>query len=979
MVRTFVVGSLAPLTCMLLLSSAAWAQQASGIAGVAKDRSGAVLPGVTVEASSPALIEKVRTVVTDGEGRYNIVDLRPGTYDVAFSLVGFSTVKREGIILTAGFTATVNADLEVGAVQETVTVSTASPLVDTQNVRQQNVVSKDLLDTLPTSNKHFTTLAALTPGMTVAVLDVAGVYQAVGTFHGKAGTRLQFDGMGVQHAGGAAIGYSINAATVEEMTVQTSGISAEGNADGAVMNMIPKEGSNTFTGTLFGLYSNDKLQSDNLTDELRGRGLTSVNKSLKIYDVTVTFGGPIKKDRLWFFAAPREWGNGIQMPGIFWNKTQGTPFYTPDLDRPGDRYQWFESFPVRLTWQATRKNKFNVFADVQDACICRSSIFGTAPEAIYGYHFRPQGLYQVAWTSPVTSKLLFEAGVGVVLTNYPGYRQPGVTVNDISILEQSTGFRYNARDSYNDPQQNDRHTQRFSVSYVTGSHAFKAGVQNEQAISATGARVNGNMSYTFNQGVPASLTQFATPYLLEARTRADVGIFFQDQWAIKHLTLNYGLRFEYLNGYNPAQHVPATPNGWVPERSFAAVADVPSWTDLDPRLGAAYDLFGDGRTALKVSLGRYVALTGNGITTSNNPITTSVTSVNRTWTDANGNYVPDCDLGNRASNGECGAMSDQNFGGLRSNSQWADDAIRGFSTRDYNWDMSTEVQHQLTPKVALTAGYYRSWYGNFRTTDNLSVTAADYSTYCVTAPVDARLPGGGGYQVCGLYDVSPSKFGQVNSLVTQASNYGKQTLVNNFFNVRLNTRFGQGILFGGGVDTGRSVADNCFVVDSPQQLLNCHIVTPFKALTQIKLNGSYPLPHDFVVSGVFQNLPGPQYLAEYAATTAEILPSLGRNLAACGARVVCAATATVPLIVPQTHFEGRITRLDLRLTKGVSVGPKLRLQANVDVYNVLNASSVLDLTANQGGIGSNAYGTRWRIPTLILEGRIIQFSTRLTF
>ena len=250
------------LTGALLLAPAARAQQASGIAGIVKDTSGAVLPGVTVEAASPALIEKVRTAVTDAEGR-NIVDLRPGTYVVTFSLTGFATFKREDVVLTGGFTATVNADLRVGAVEETVTVRGESPLVDIANVRTQNVVSKQLLDVLPNGNKPMNMIMVLTPGMTMganSVVDVTGSRADFGSFHGKTGTKSQFDGMGIQNlvlAG--STGYIVNGSTVEEMTVQTSGISAESTADGAVANYIPKEGANIFSGSVFGLYTNNDL------------------------------------------------------------------------------------------------------------------------------------------------------------------------------------------------------------------------------------------------------------------------------------------------------------------------------------------------------------------------------------------------------------------------------------------------------------------------------------------------------------------------------------------------------------------------------------------------------------------------------------------------------------------------------------------------------------------------------------------------
>jgi hypothetical protein len=480
-----------------------------------------------------------------------------------------------------------------------------------------------------------------------------------------------------------------------------------------------------------------------------------------------------------------------------------------------------------------------------------------------------------------------------------------------------------------------------------------------------------DVNYRFNNGIPNQITQYATPYTNRTKMNADLGIYAQDQWVLGQVTLNLGLRFDYFNGSVPASDTPATPSGWIPRRTFDEVTDVPSWKDLNPRVGAAYDLFGNGRTALKASLGRYVAKTGVDIANANNPIQTSVNSVTRTWTDTNGNYVPDCALGNFGANGECGAVSDSNFGKVVTSTRWADDVLRGYGVRGYNWDMSSEIQHQLNEEMSLTAGYYRNWYGSFSVTDNLAVAPADYGTYCITAPSDSRLPGGGGYQVCGLADVSLAKFGLVNNEVTQSSNFGEQRQVNNFFSTSLNTRFASGMRLGGGIDTGRSVTDNCFVVDSPQQLVNCRVTTPFKGQTQVKLNGSYPLPYDFIVSGILQNISGPAITASYAATNAELAPSLGRNLAACGTRTPCTSTATVPLIVPGTQFEGRTTRLDLRVTKMVRVSDRLRLQLNMDLYNALNSSDILSITTN--------FGPRWRQPTQILDPRIMQFSGQLTF
>ena len=1014
-----------PVVALLLVfagASLARAQDA-GIAGVVRDTSGGVLPGATVTATSPVLIERERTAVTDSEGRYVITQLRPGEYTVRFTLSGLSTVVREGIRLSAGFTANVDAEMKVGGVQESVTVTGASPVVDVQNVRRQTVVSNELLEALPTSTKSVGQLTTLTTGLT-GLGDVGGTYQVEpgndvvsggGQFHGKSGTKVSYDGMGIENSSGNS-SYQLNAASVEEMVMSTSGISADTNADGLVVNIVPKEGGNQFRTQLAGLFANDSLESTNLSQELKDRGLTTANKTLKLFDESATFGGPIKRDRLWFFAAARSWGVARNQAGVFWNKTQNeflTPpgaarkvvKWTPWTDRPEDRnsgrLEWYDSILSRFTYQATSKMKFNVTYDEQRACNCGSVSAAESHEAyISSYRFEPNRLFQVTWNAPVTNRLLLEAGVGATISQWNMYYNPGVTDDIVYVSDLGIGQTYGAPIVYlGHPNSRDRFTYRASASYVTGSHNFKTGFQTEQLKTSTYWHANGNTSYYLFNGFPIGILQWATPYLVQANAKADLGIYAQDQWTVTNkLTLNLGIRWDYFNSYVPAQTAgfadetdgywagAPTVNEWLGQRRFDPVDNVPNWKDWNPRLGVAYDLFGDGRTALKFSIGRYTAKLGTEIAETANPINTSVTNAFRGWVDANGNYVPDCDLGNFSLNGECGAIGNQNFGKNNpSSTRYDPETLNGYGKRDFNWDISSEIQHELVRGLALTGGYYRNTGGYFRyafgspfsskqrVVDNLAVTPDDYDEYCITAPADPRLPNGGNYPVCGLYDVKPTKFGLSENVVKRASEFGEFVSANDFFNVSLDARLPRSIRLGGGVDTGRSVLDRCFVVDSPSlslwdnrvhDLLHCRVVTPFSAQTQFKLHGVFPLPGDFVASFAYMNLSGPQILAQYEASTNEIARSLGRPLSG-GVQ-----TMTVPLVAPQTLFEDRITRLDLRLSKIIRVN-RFRFQVNLDAYNALNANSVRAVI--------NTYGARWQQPRQILDPRIIQIGGQINF
>src|SRR5262249_51217561 len=326
--RILVVSAAVALVALVPANARA---QTAGIAGVVKDSTGGVMPGVSVEAASPALIEKVRTATTDSGGQYKIIDLQPGTYTVTFVLPGFNTVKREGIVLTSDFTAAVNVELRVGEVAETVTVTGESPLIDTQSVTQRKSLTHDTIDALPTG-RSFQNLSVLVPGVSIALAsqDVGGTggdrYQTL-SVHGSRSDQmpLVMNGMPYNNMNNTGGGYNttlvINMGTVQEMTITTSGLSAEARTSGVMSNTIPKEGGNTFRGYFFGNFTNNSLQADNLTQELKDKGLLAVGNAYRFWDFNPTIGGPLAKDRVWFYGGYRYSGTRSYAAGGFQNKS----------------------------------------------------------------------------------------------------------------------------------------------------------------------------------------------------------------------------------------------------------------------------------------------------------------------------------------------------------------------------------------------------------------------------------------------------------------------------------------------------------------------------------------------------------------------------------------------------------------------------------------------------------------------------------
>src|SRR5947207_3110623 len=539
------------------LPTAAWAQTTEGasIAGVVRDTSGAVMPGVTVEAASPALIERVRSVVSDERGLYRIADLRPGTYTVTFSLPGFSTFKRDGVELTTSFAATINAEMKVGQVEDTVTVLGETPVVDSLNVRTQNTFVRETLDEIPTT-KRLGQYASIIPGATytnATFQDVGGNQGEGGQFgvHGQRGADLSTNVEGLNQNQQALGVFSFNSQAFQEIVVETGGMSAEAMTGGVQVNIVNKDGGNKLTGSLSLAYTGPSLQMGNLTDALRARGLNTDISIKRSYDYGGAIGGPIKKDKLWFFMAHRWWGASRYIQGSYFNKAQGTLFYEPDLNRVSHNNEYFEDHSLRLTWQVSRKHKIVGSFSQQNNCSCPFGLTGVggvnavkpAPESRAWHVYDPQFLPIVSWTYTVTNRLLFEAGQSVLVLNEDSRRQPYVGPNDIRVTDLALNTVYGS-DANNNIWSGsytrrfvNKYNTRFSASYITGAHTFKTGFTMQRYYLGRPDRytdvnqINQARSYTFRNRVPMSVTIWATPFEYQEQT-TNLGFFAQDQWKL---------------------------------------------------------------------------------------------------------------------------------------------------------------------------------------------------------------------------------------------------------------------------------------------------------------------------------------------------------------------------------------------------------------------------------------------------------------
>ena len=989
-VWTFVV------LAMLYLPAAAFGQ--ASITGTVRDASGAVLPGVTVEASSPALIEKVRSNVTDGSGQYRIVDLRPGTYAVKITLPGFKSVERTGIELSGTFTAQVNAQLEVGALEETITVSGAAPIVDLQSASKESTLTHDVIDVVP-SSRTLNGMAVLLPGVSPSGFVFLAGTQDVGGDRGGSAVGLMVHGSRpgdtIYRVNSLAQTFSaqtstapLNMAGYDEVNISTSSVGVDESFGGVQTNLIPREGGNKYSGSFFGAYSNEHLQGTNFTPELAARGLPGQNSIKQQNDVNPSFGGAIKADKLWFFTSGRNLYTSNYARGLPYNLNARLPgndprgqIYNPDvgfkvLGVPVQTNEWWDA-GARLTWQAAPKHKLSLGVNNQYA-LQKNAFSGTifngvthSPEAGVD-NFRP--LFRVVasdWTSPITSRLLLEAHSLFWKFNGGVYNlkdplQPGDVAE---VMDTVTGIRYRTWGG-NAPQQLGPQTEmklRTNASYVTGTHHVLVGVQLARNKIRLRPQPITPFAYQLAGGVPTRITVNAHPFNTWTDKDADIGLYASERWTAKRLTLTGGVRFDYLKEDFP--ETPQPPGILFPTRNVVIPAS-PNvrWKDLTWRSAAVYDLFGNGKTAVRASLNKYLTAVSATVASAgfSNP-NTFITSTTRAWTDTNNDLIPQCDMLLPAANGECGALADPRLGQIAPGLNVDPDLRFGWGKRNYNWEGSIGVQHELAARVSMDVGYFRRWYGNQIVTTNLAVGPSDFDLFNITAPTDSRLPGGGGYTVTGLANLKTASFGRPsNNFQTRALNYGGQSEVFNGVDVTVNARPAS-VSLAGGLSTGKLTTNTCALWAARPDLLLTNPMqycdAPGKFTTQLKGFASYTIPRaDVQLSASVQSIPGIEVFAAYVATNAAVAPSLGRPLTG-------GTSTTVNILAPRQNFGDRINQLDVRFARPFGAGRR-RVTPSLDLFNVFNVNPVQAEFTQYGS---------FRRPVAIIGARYIKLNVNLEF
>ena len=855
---------------------------------------------------------------------------------------------------------------------------------------------------------------------------------------------MSVNGMTIAAArSGGVSSYVYDTPNSQEVAITVGGGLGESDIGGPVMNLVPRSGGNSFAGQGFYNGAGAWSRGNNLTPELQAQNpnLTQTPGILKSWDASGSYGGPIMKDRLWFYGSYRNLDTQTAMDGIVANANAGD----------ATRWDWAPS-PInarlvqdrqmiigRVTAQAG-KSRFQVNSEYQHRCegtplkidtpgchnrgddwigLGNNAAPFMSPEATStaarGYFDAPYYLNQGSWSMPVNNKLLLDANYAAFRYNpLFGFPPPDGITTLIPVTEQSnainpaTGIQFAPQPTYTY-----RGVEQWgwavgktdgwqgTASYVTGAHSLKTGYQGNHLDQLDQTLTDSNnMAYRFNQGVPNAVTYRLPDFGHRTITNLQ-SAFVQDSWTRSRLTLQGALRWDHVSSYSPVDGngTSRTSQFNAAPIAFPVVQGVDGYNDITPRIAAAYDVFGTGKTALKFNWGRYLAYAANDAPyiSSNPAVTIQSVVTNRAWTDGNGNKIVDCDLTNSAlntRNGDtCGALLSSNLGQTGSITTVNPDVLSGWGKRagDYQW--TAMVQQELMPRVSAEVSYTRRNFFNFLVTDDLNRSAATgWDSYTLTAPTDSRLPNGGGYPIT-LF--TPKATVTPKPYLTWETDYGPARLsMWHGVDLTLNARMRGGFTASLGTSTGRSIVDTCGTATSYNQFSattssdlgpdprGCHNEDPFQ--TTIRGLATYIVPKvDVLVSLTVRSQPQVTLGATAGTSASWIVPNSVVQAAYGKLPIGALATGTTTIQITdnvnRVYVDQRRNQIDMRFAKVLRFG-RTRSDIGIDLNNLLNTNYATGYNSTYTfSAGNTAGGGTWGQPTSIYAPRFVRINYTLNF
>jgi Carboxypeptidase regulatory-like domain len=847
-IRAHASGAIGGVMILLGVTQPSMAQGGFGsIGGSAVDSSGAVLPGVTVTLSNPGTIGGNQVTTTDSRGTYQFPRLVPGRYSVKGELTGFRPVAVEDVFVNAQATARADFIMQLGEVQETVTVSGVAPLLDTTAVLNQTVMTREVLDVLHDTNNVWS-IGRLVPAVIQNNIDVGGTgafQQSTTSVHGSRGgseTNYLIDGMNIGSVSGdGGIQIYYDPFMFEQLNYQTGGVSAETSRGGFVYNMVTQTGTNRLRGSFMFNGSNDNLQFNNISPEFRQELLLGVpprvlaanpdiqpgSEIIRMYDVGLTVTGPILVDKLWFVGTLKRTFLDQYRIGSY--NPDGTQFvddnkmvtYTGKLS-----YALRASSQLHYSYLYSNKQRFhrsgNSLTDFYESA-------ATHLQELEGH------LNQVRWTKTLSSRMVFDVSGSNIKNYQPQTPRPEVQPGAIARFD-SLRREFTTAQAVYEVSRDRRTVAHASLSYATGRHDLKAGFQWDNGRYYAENFSTSGMRAVYRNGVPDSVNTYNTPVSRTAYVQ-DTALFVQDKWsATRKLTLNLGLRLEKFRGWQP--EVCQVQTQFVGGQCFGAIEDVPDWLDPSPRFGAIYDIQGDGRTAIKVGAGRYSIGTATGHIDRVNPV--SVTNDTRGWSlcavgqtsacDLNGDLIPQMN--------ELGPSTGFNFG---TTNRYADDL-----KRPYAMEYFIEFDRQIARNTVASVGFYYRTNERLIGNRNVAVPTSTYSPIQVTERASGR-------QVT-VFNQDPALRGRFDVLW---DNFSELDTIYKGVDLRINKRLSDRWMLQASASLGKNEGDTFAGSDlnNPNFQFR-HGAVGMDVPVVLKASGIYEAPYEITVAGNLQSYSG---------------------------------------------------------------------------------------------------------------------------